>query len=60
MFCSLVVGGSFYAAGKLLDVPFMRSLHDDARASVLAVATPVRGMPPAKRPGFLRRRFGRR
>lgn len=38
------VGGSFYAAEKLLDVTFMRTLHADLRARTLAVAAPVRGM----------------
>ena len=38
------VGGSFYAAEKLLDVRFMRGLHADLGARVLAAAAPVRGM----------------
>ncbi|MBA3458515.1 MAG: hypothetical protein H0T46_01030 [Deltaproteobacteria bacterium] len=40
----LVVNGSFYAAEKVLDVPFMQGLHDELRAETLAVATPTRGM----------------
>lgn len=39
-----VVGGSFYAAEKVLDVAFMRALHADLGARTLAVAAPVRGM----------------
>jgi hypothetical protein len=39
----LVVSGSFYAAEKLLDREFMRSLHDVLGADLLAAATPARG-----------------
>ena len=38
------VGGSFYAAEKLLDAPFMRALQRDLGARSLAAAAPVRGM----------------
>lgn len=37
------VSGSFYAAEKLLDREFMRSLHDELGADLLAAATPARG-----------------
>lgn len=40
----LVVGGSFYAAEKLLDVTFMTGLHVQLASETLAVATPSRGM----------------
>lgn len=40
----LVVTGGFYAAEKLLDEAFMRSLHDDLGAYMLAAATPARGL----------------
>ena len=40
----LAVSGSFYAAEKLLDEPFMRRLHRDLGASTLAAATPARGL----------------
>ena len=39
----LVVSGSFYAAEKLLDREFMRSLHDELGADLMAAATPARG-----------------
>ena len=39
----LVVSGSFYAAEKLLDREFMRSLHHTLAADLLAAATPSRG-----------------
>jgi hypothetical protein len=39
----IVVTGSFYAAEKLLDREFMRTLHRDLGADLLAVATPARG-----------------
>lgn len=39
----LLVSGSFYAAEKLLDREFMRSLHDDLGADLLAAAAPARG-----------------
>ena len=38
------VGGSFYAAEKLLDVAFMKTLHRDLAARRLAAAVPMRGM----------------
>jgi hypothetical protein len=40
----LVVSGGFYAAEKLLDESFMRSLHDELGAYMLAAATPARGL----------------
>jgi hypothetical protein len=40
----VVVTGGFYAAEKLLDETFMRSLHDDLGAYMLAAATPARGL----------------
>ena len=40
----LVVTGTFYAAEKLLDAAFMRSLHDELGAYMLAAATPARGL----------------
>ena len=40
----LVVTGGFYAAEKLLDEAFMRSLHDELGAYMLAAATPARGL----------------
>jgi hypothetical protein len=40
----LVVTGGFYAAEKLLDEVFMRSLHDELGAYMLAAATPARGL----------------
>ena len=39
----IIVSGSFYAAEKLLDRDFMRSLHDDLGADLLAAAAPARG-----------------
>ena len=39
----IVVTGSFYAAEKVLDREFMRSLHDDLGADLLAAAAPARG-----------------
>ncbi|HEY3803427.1 MAG TPA: hypothetical protein VGL61_12500 [Kofleriaceae bacterium] len=39
----LVISGSFYAAEKLLDRTFMRSLHRTLAAELLAAATPARG-----------------
>jgi hypothetical protein len=39
----VLVSGSFYAAEKLLDREFMRSLHDDLGAELLAAAAPARG-----------------
>jgi len=39
----VVVSGSFYAAEKLLDRAFMRSLHRALAADLLAAATPARG-----------------
>jgi hypothetical protein len=39
----LVISGSFYAAEKLLDRAFMRSLHRTLAAELLAAATPARG-----------------
>ncbi len=39
----ILVSGSFYAAEKLLDRDFMRSLHDDLGADLLAAAAPARG-----------------
>ncbi|HEX4449677.1 MAG TPA: hypothetical protein VH143_02350 [Kofleriaceae bacterium] len=39
----LIVSGSFYAAEKLLDREFMRSLHRTLAADLLAAATPARG-----------------
>ena len=40
----LVVGGSFYAAEKILDREFLRPLHDELDATVMAAATPARGL----------------
>lgn len=40
----LVVSGSFYAAEKLLDEAFMRGLHADLDARLIAAATPARGL----------------
>ncbi len=40
----LVVTGGFYAAEKLLDEAFMRELHDELGAYMLAAATPARGL----------------
>jgi hypothetical protein len=40
----IVVGGSFYASEKLLDVEFMSGLHARLASDVLAVAAPSRGM----------------
>ncbi|MGE3765963.1 MAG: hypothetical protein AB7L94_27155, partial [Kofleriaceae bacterium] len=40
----LAVSGGFYAAEKLLDEAFMRSLHDELGAYMLAAATPARGL----------------
>lgn len=40
----LVVGGSFYAAEKILDRAFLQPLHDELDATVLAAATPARGL----------------
>jgi hypothetical protein len=40
----LVVGGSFYAAEKILDREFLRPLHAELDATVLAAATPARGL----------------
>ncbi|MFN0252163.1 MAG: hypothetical protein ACKV2T_35130 [Kofleriaceae bacterium] len=40
----VVVTGGFYAAEKLLDEAFMRSLHDELGAYMLAAATPARGL----------------
>jgi len=40
----IVVGGSFYAAEKLLDVEFMSALQQRLQAPSLAAATPARGM----------------
>jgi hypothetical protein len=37
------VGGSFYAAEKLLDVDFVRDLHGQLGSALLAVGTPHRG-----------------
>ena len=39
----VVVSGSFYAAEKLLDRDFMRSLHRTLESDLLAAATPARG-----------------
>jgi hypothetical protein len=39
----VIVTGSFYAAEKLLDREFMRSLHRVLAADLLAAATPARG-----------------
>jgi len=39
----IVVSGSFYAAEKVLDREFMRSLHDDLGADLIAAAAPARG-----------------
>ncbi|HEY0255154.1 MAG TPA: hypothetical protein VGC41_26685 [Kofleriaceae bacterium] len=39
----ICVSGSFYAAEKLLDREFMRGLHDELAADVLAASTPARG-----------------
>ena len=39
----VIVTGSFYAAEKLLDREFMRTLHRDLGADLLAAATPSRG-----------------
>ena len=39
----LMVSGSFYAAEKLLDREFMRSLHRMLAADLLAASTPARG-----------------
>jgi hypothetical protein len=39
----VIVTGSFYAAEKLLDREFMRTLHRDLGADLLAAATPARG-----------------
>lgn len=39
----IIVSGSFYAAEKLLDRDFMRSLHVDLGADLLAAAAPARG-----------------
>ena len=40
----VAVSGSFYAAEKLLDVDFMRSLHDKLGSTLLAAAAPARGL----------------
>lgn len=40
----LAVTGSFYAAEKVLDRPFMRSLHGRLRTDLLAAAVPTRGL----------------
>lgn len=40
----LIVTGSFYAAEKILDEEFMRTLHRELHATVLAAATPARGL----------------
>jgi hypothetical protein len=40
----VAVSGSFYAAEKLLDTEFMRSLHDKLGATLLAAAAPARGL----------------
>lgn len=40
----VVVSGGFYAAEKLLDGAFMRRLHDELGAYMLAAATPARGL----------------
>ncbi|HEY1547120.1 MAG TPA: hypothetical protein VGG28_04845 [Kofleriaceae bacterium] len=39
----VIVTGSFYAAEKLLDREFMRSMHRALSADLLAAATPARG-----------------
>ncbi|MEO6771751.1 MAG: hypothetical protein ABI467_01860 [Kofleriaceae bacterium] len=39
----IVVSGSFYAAEKVLDRAFMRSLHHDLGADLLAASAPARG-----------------
>jgi hypothetical protein len=39
----VLVSGSFYAAEKLLDREFMRTLHDNLGAELLAAAAPARG-----------------
>ncbi|HEY6040137.1 MAG TPA: hypothetical protein VIV58_37900, partial [Kofleriaceae bacterium] len=39
----ILVSGSFYAAEKVLDREFMRSLHDDLGADLIAAAAPARG-----------------
>jgi hypothetical protein len=39
----IIVSGSFYAAEKVLDPEFMRSIHDQTGSSLLAVSTPARG-----------------
>jgi hypothetical protein len=38
------VGGSYFASEKLLDVAFMRSLHERLGASLLAASVPRRGL----------------
>jgi hypothetical protein len=40
----LTVTGHHYAAEKLVDADFMRSLHERLRASLLMVAVPRRGL----------------
>jgi hypothetical protein len=39
-----VITGSFYAAEKLLDRTFMRSMHDELGAAMLVAAVPARGL----------------
>jgi hypothetical protein len=43
-FSMLAVTGSFYAAEKVLDRAFMRSLHERLDADLLAAAVPMRGL----------------
>jgi hypothetical protein len=43
-FALLAVTGSFYAAEKVLDRAFMRSLHGRLRTDLLAAAVPMRGL----------------